>query len=92
MKNNKKKSMYEEIMEEVRNNPILTEEESQSIDLDEVVDELFDKEFLEEISIIDNMAQQYSEEKDKIKVKALIDEAIKKNKLLHESINKSRNT
>ena len=70
--------MYELIMEEVKNNPILTEE-AQPMSLEEMFDE---EDFLEEIAIIDRIAEQYSEEKDKSKVKALIDEALEKRRLL----------
>ena len=80
---NREKTMYELIMEEVKNNPILTEEEAQPMSLEEMFDE---EDFLEEIAIIDRIAEQYSEEKDKSKVKALIDEALEKRRLLHEML------
>ena len=86
---NKEKNIHEIIMEEVRNNPILTEEESQPMTSEEMFDE---EDFLQEIAIIDKIAEQYSEEMDKTKVKALINEALEKRRLLSESINKGYNT
>ena len=78
MRRKEKAVTWKEIMEEVRNNP-LTEEEAQLMSSEELFDE---EEFLQEIAIIDSIAEQYAEEKDKSKVRFLIDEALEKKKIV----------
>ena len=67
------KTIHDQIMEEVRNNPILSEEECVPMSEEEMFDE---EDFLEEITIIDRIAANYSAEKDKTKVKNIIDQAL----------------
>lgn len=78
-------SMLESILEEAKRNPILSLEESQPMSSEELFDE---EDFLQEIAIIDSIAEQYAEEKDKSKVRSLINEALEKRRVLRESVNK----
>ena len=67
------KTIHDQIMEEVRNNPILSEEECVPMSEEEMFDE---EDLLKEIAIIDSIAENYSAEKDKTKVKNIIDNAL----------------
>lgn len=67
------KTIHDQIMEEVRNNPILSEGECVPMSEEEMFDE---EDFLEEMAIINSIVENYSEEKDKTKLKNIIDETL----------------